>query len=183
MIFIKKFVKDQEYIRWICDQLGLRVTKWRGMISTLNKIPYRWSIDTDENRAVEGINLRNDYFKERGFNRVDTDSRDCTVLEMLVSLANRLNFDYVGYPGDEKNGRIFIDFCKNLGIVSAESNENQCYSGDFEDISENIDRWLDGNFEENGEGSPFYTPSEDINLSNLSVWSAALGWLQYGFEG
>ena len=80
-------------------------------MSNLNKIPYRWYIDTDENRAVEGLNLRNDYFKDRGFNRIDTDNH------------------------------------------------------------------------ENGDGSPFYTPSGDINLKNLSVWSAALGWLQYGFEG
>lgn len=183
MIFIKKFVKDPEYIKWICDQLGLRVTKWRGVMSNLNKIPYRWYIDTDENRAVEGLNLRNDYFKDRGFNRIDSDNSDCTVLEMLVSLANRLNLDYVGYPGDEKNGLIFIDFCKNLGIISEESDENQCYSGDFEDISESVDAWLDGDFEENGDGSPFYVPSGDINLQNLSVWSAALGWLQYAFEG
>ena len=104
---------DCKYFRWLTDQIddgSGRVKKYRHLLSDLFDISYKWVIELDSNRAVDGMNLREKY--RAGYER----DMGCSVLEMLIAMCVRFEYSVAAEPGEEDPSRWFWLILKQLDL-------------------------------------------------------------------
>ena len=176
-----------EYRDWLLNKVGFveyeaLILPGKGRIShmypfnyellmrELHEIDFKWIIDRDENRMKDGLALRYDFFDDS-----DVDGgfiRPCSVLEMLVALALRLESDYIGDPGDPHPIDIFWSMICNLGLW-------MYYDNNFNEfaVEEKVDIWLERHFKSNGEGSIFPLKYDTFDSREAEIWTQAMAYI------
>lgn len=101
------------YYKWLVDKAGIP-SEYSVLAKFLSETRYGWELPSDSNRAEDGKDIRLRYYEETG-ERLDV-SEDCTVLEMMVALADRMELDFVGIPGDMHPERWVKMMIINLGL-------------------------------------------------------------------
>jgi hypothetical protein len=98
---------DDLYLIWLYEQVGdvkvqSRARTYWDLFRQLYSIEFVWFIPNDDNRAQDGLCLREQFLEDRGMDIFDVDpdwmGSDCSFLEMLVALARRLSFEAEGEP-------------------------------------------------------------------------------------
>ena len=121
---------------------------------------YYWSVPMDDNRAADGLDLRNEYCE-------DIFDGPCTVLEMLIALARRIDHDIMfDYSMGDRTSKWFWIMIRNLQLDDMD-NENL----DYEYADYRVYTFLDRNYGENGVGGLF--PLEPV--ATLGGHVATLG--------
>lgn len=140
---------------------------------------FYWSVNKDENRAIDGLNLRKVFEDQYGyFSGMDGP---CTVLEMMVALSVRGAEDILWDGENDWAPFIFWNMINNLGLIdSVDNNFNRNY------VDEKITIFLDRNYDENGVGglflpSPFYSQIPK-KFQKLEVWDQMNDWINSIFE-
>ena len=122
------------------------------LLLALYSTEFYWVIKRDKNRAVDGLDLRDQYERETG---LYCDAYGpCTVLEMLIALAirceNELMYMYDPDAGDQTD-RWFWMMLDNLELTDFSD-----YSGfDEEKIDDILARFMDRNYGPNLRFCPF----------------------------
>lgn len=127
---------DCKYFRWLTDQIddgSGRVKKYRHLLSDLFDISYKWVIELDSNRAVDGMNLREKY--RAGYER----DMGCSVLEMLIAMCVRFEYSVASEPGEEDPSRWFWLIIERLDL---DLYSDECY--DFEAVNTILELWMSG---------------------------------------
>lgn len=151
-------MNDITYFDWLCDIVGLNTTDSIHLAKTLYDIPYEWHFVMDENRAEEGLTLRVEFSEEFGVVTEDIKSGKCSVFEMLVALSRRM-FE----NSDISPDKCYHEMIRNLGLLDYPEKPV---------IYLVIKRWMDGNFDRNGTGSPFVFRHHEGDARNLDLWNA-----------
>lgn len=141
------------------------------LIRYLYEKPYRCQFTLDENRAAGGLNLRSRFAYENGVNVQDVGHGPCSILEMLIALADRmveiLTCDIYDW---------FWDLLRNLTLDrfdDANFDENE--------INYILNRWLDRTYSRDGRGSIFPLNSYQGDCRNLDTWSQMNAWIAENF--
>lgn len=155
---------NKTYFEWLAD----KVTYFDGpnhndLLYLLYTIPYVAVMSKDENRAIDGLNLR-DKFSEQYGGTVEFDDAPCTFLEFLVALADRMNFIYARLDED-RTADCFWTMLNNAGIMNYEDYE---FKEDY--IRGAVERVMYRLYEENGEGGLFPINEPRTNQRNVEVW-------------
>lgn len=133
---------------------------YRWLLEKLYDMPFRWSIDHDENRALDGLALRDDIMGGCA------DNRPCSVLEMLIALAIRCEKDIM--QDDAYGDRTSVWFwlmIENLGILGM---TDKNYNDAIVEIV--IDEFMDRKYDELGNGSIFYISHPRADLRKTEIW-------------
>jgi hypothetical protein len=82
------------YFNWLCAKVIDPWSKtYRDLLIILHKTEFSWVVNMDENRALDGVELREDFLNE---SLVDTDfaweASPCSMLEFFIGFAKRANF-------------------------------------------------------------------------------------------
>ena len=116
----------------------------------------------DENRLVDGLNLRFRFADENAY-YIDGE---CSILEMMVALSLRceehiMADDEIG----DRTGRWFWEMIDNLGFESM-------YDGNFDKVYADkiIFRFLNREYEPNGDGSLFTINNRNVDLRKVEIW-------------
>lgn len=149
--------------RLICGKRYPRDISYRRLLATLHNIDFVYSIPKDGNRAADGIDLRY---------RFDHDLADilegqpCSVLEMMLALAIRCEETIMDDTriGD-RTSQWFWNMITNLGLGSMTDNR---YDRDY--IEECVRRFLDREYEPDGEGGLFRIRNCDYDLRDVEIW-------------
>lgn len=113
-----------DYIHWVAkDRLKFTEKEWKEnhiLVSELAKIEFIWRHPMDENRAIDGLELRSDFEYETG-EYLDKSSGlmpQCTMFEMLAALAMRCETQLMRDPmvGD-RTSKWFFEFLDNLEVL------------------------------------------------------------------
>ena len=141
------------------------------LIRYLYEHPFRWQFTLDENRAAGGLNLRRTYAYENGIDIHDIESGPCSILEMLIGLADRMT-ELI--PGD-------LYDC--VGILFTNLNLVQFTDNQFDERRVNyiLNTWLDRQYNAQGEGSLFPLKSYDGDCRNLDIWGQMNAWIAENF--
>ena len=141
------------------------------LIRYLYEHPYRWQFILDENRAAGGINLRRNYAYENGIDIQDVGYGPCSILEMLIALADRMT-ELI--PGDLFN--CFYILLDNLGLT-------QFRDSNFDERKVNyiLNVWLDRSYDAAGEGSLFPLRNYDGDCRTLDTWGQMNAWIAENF--
>lgn len=133
------------------------------LIKDLYAINFYATIDRDENRAKDGFDLRARYMGDDS----DYITGPCSVLEMLIALAQRMSeIMYDPDIGDD-TARWFWEMIQNLGL---DFNSDSRYSSIFTD--QVIGRFLNRSYDADGLGGlfPLEYPGEEIDQRDVEIW-------------
>lgn len=141
------------------------------LIRYLYESPYRWQFTLDENRAAGGLNLRGKFAYENGINIQDVGVGPCSILEMLIALADRMVEILTMDIGDW-----FWDLMRNLGL-------DRFDDAHFDEggINYILNVWLDRHYDEHGNGSLFPLREYPGDCRNLDIWGQMNAWISENF--
>lgn len=160
-----------EYFNWICDLLcksrfAERVS-YELLLRRLHEITFYSVLPEDESRAEDGVNLRYRFAVDNDCCGIeDYIDGPCSVLEMMAALALMCEEDIMGDPriGD-RTGQWFWKMIVNLGLGGLSDDR---FDADLVDSV--IDRFLEREYEPDGEGGLFVIRNCEHDLRDVEIW-------------
>lgn len=146
---------DEAYFVWLYAQVGetesknLANTYWK-LLKLLYTKPFAWILERDESRAKDGTDQRMEFLRETDL-VVDEPGwldQPCSVLEMMIALAWKLEFDSTN---GEDQAYWFWQMIKNLGLIEF----TDAHPPRKEVVDEILDRVLYREYAPNGKGGLF----------------------------
>lgn len=168
-----------DYLQWLLWRCGLeRERRYDRLFESLHGMDFIYCLDRDENREVDGLDLRDQYEIPSIYREYDKDfyNKKCSVMEMLVALAIRVDDDIVGDPGEEHPEEFFMEMIKNLGLGAHK--DNRFRKADVECI---IYRWMRRKFRSNGEESPFPVRDDPRDQRDLEIWDQVNSYINENY--
>lgn len=158
-----------DYFDWLYYQATNNIRRdklsYRKLMMQLHSIPYRYDVDYDENRASDGTVLRWYYVDDGGDDDILQWEEPCTVLEMLIGLAVKME-NIMEEPGvDSSASRWFWLFMENLDLFNM---NDKNFDKDY--VIKRVDMFLDREYTPNGDGNIFYIPDTTRDLRDVEVW-------------
>lgn len=164
----------QDYFEWLCEIVHADQVdrSWWILMKDLHKRTFYSLIPHDENRASDGLELREDYMRDNWYPKyVDLDG-ECTMLEMLIGLARRISFEMSNPYDDEAPDRTvywFWEMLDNLGLMMF---SDDCYAerGGVHFVDQIIDRFLEREYDWDGEGGLFPLRNSQEDQRRVEIW-------------
>lgn len=139
------------------------------LIDKLYNTPFVYIIPQDENRASDGENFRLRFTEENSYTYRDAYlylNHQCNMLEMMAALASRCEQDIMGDEDiGDRTGKWFYQMIINLGLSSM---TDDVYDEDYVDFV--IDRFMNREYEPNGEGGLFCVKNCGHDLRTMEIW-------------
>lgn len=162
----------EEYFEWLYNLVcGQRYSKpiYRKLLMRLHDTEFRYLIPRDRNRVEDGEDLRYRFALEHGYDVPTTVSdlgRPCSVLEMMVALANRCEEQIADDPNyGNRMSQWFWGMIVNMGLGTM---TNDMYEeGQVDSI---IQRFLDREYEPDGRGGLFRIRNCTDDLRGVEIW-------------
>lgn len=168
---------DNEYFKWMYQQLVKpSYGSYKILLCQLHGINFYNLIDMDADRAEDGINLRYRFGYENGYESAMItsclDNRPCSVLEMMVALAIKIEEQIMDDPDiGNRTGLWFWKMIENLGLKNM---HDAVIDTDY--VEEIIFRFLDRNYQRDGSGGLFIVHGHG-DLRNVEIWYQMLWYL------
>lgn len=114
------------YYDWLMSKIscqGYNPDDYSMVLGQLYGMEFIWVVDRDVNRAMDGIDLRGFYEFETGESCEINADWPCSVLEMMVALALRMESDIMDDPDfGDRTPLWFWKMMENLGLTDMENN-------------------------------------------------------------
>lgn len=159
---------DELYLRWLYSQVGNvklkdpRRTHW-SLMRLLYKKEFVWLIPNDDNRLEDGRDLRMEFIHEFEITDVDPDwmTIGCSMLEMLIGLSRRLNFE----EDDNTVADWFWELIVNLGMQDIDADFDR--KGTHGDT---LDRVIWRTYKPSGRGGLFPLKHPEEDQRDVEIW-------------
>lgn len=161
-----------EYFDWlidiVCKDRFSDTVSFRKLLAHLHNVKFRCILPMDRNRAEDGKSLRwrFAYYHSHIQNAEQYLEGPCSVLEMMIALALHCEENIMDDPrfGD-RTGQWFWGMIVNLGLGSMTDNQ---YDREYVDYI--VNRFLDREYEPNGQGGLFTIKDCDRDLRKVEIW-------------
>lgn len=166
------------YLLWRCNLQENK--KYNRLFHILHEIPFVYVLERDGNRSDDGIELRDDYDILEEYKNYFEEfmNRDCSVLEMLIALAIRVDDDIIGDPAEEHPEKFFLEMIENLGLDVFWGN---AYMFDDQKVEKILDKWMYRRFNKNGRGSPFPVKNDKRDQRELEIWDQVNSYINENY--
>lgn len=182
----------EQYFTYLYGLVGGKNRTYTFLSMFLHAIPFRWSVPNDDNRCADGAELRQRFISEAHLDEDHLEVQgflrgDCTVFELLVALALRMD-DIMYELGDKNNhaSRWFNEMLLNLKL--AEFTDGRISYGDrFSEMDEQkiysiVETFMDRTYGSDGVGSLF--PSDKKtgkDLRTVEIWYQMMAYLDENY--
>jgi len=187
----RKTTLKEDYFSWLCKLAVPRRPGYLLLCRELHTKKFRWSVHNDDNRCEDGLNLREIFIEEENLDENHLEVRyflkgECTVFEVLVALAQRINGLMFDLNHQEDHTRKwFLEMLKNLKL------------DDFSDadlphleiepvmearIDEILEVWMDRTYDFYGSGGLFplkRRPPKD--QTTVEIWYQLMSYLDENY--
>ena len=172
----------EEYKEWLFEfiRIGDRCERYSMLLNLLSCWEFKWSIDHDENRAEDGLMLRERFANEHGCSDrfwVGRLSERCTVLEMMIALSIRCE-DIVFDP--EEGWRTHCWFWEMISSLGLKDMSDMWF--DRKKADGIIKKFLDRKYEIDGNGGLFTVHDYVIDMRKCEIWYQMQSWVMENFE-
>jgi hypothetical protein len=161
---------DEQYLRWLYSQVSVvrlkdpRETYW-SLLRLLYKKEFIWLIPNDDNRLEDGRDLRMEFVDQEELDDVDPDwlTMGCSMLEMMIGLSRRLNFEDEIFTVAEW----FWELIANLQMRLADywwKPNNYAYFNDL------LDKVVWRTYRRNGVGGLFPLKHPEEDQRDVEIW-------------
>ena len=153
------------YFEWLCE-LVCADNEYIELLKRLDSYDYIWYLILDENRAKGGLLLRERYAKETGVYSLDVRSGSCTLLEMIIALAELMSDQIDGSEPSE----CFWMIIDNMNLRNASIHKADTI----------IENFLSNNYS-NSNGGLFQLNRYYGDIRALDLYSQMNAWLEENF--
>lgn len=177
----------EEYFLWLYKQIDQGKGSFRKLCHILHQKYFRWSVPNDDNRCQDGLDLRQLFIEEKRLDEAHTEisyfmKGGCTVLEMMVGVAQRLDFLNTDLERPApKTAKWFHILLTNLRLNDfRDSSEWNTYIE--RTIDHILDNMLDRTYDVYGNGSLFpmkRKPPKD--MAKTEIWYQLMWWLDENY--
>lgn len=173
---------DGAYLEWLYSQVGIvqnrnpAASYWK-LLLQMYTTRFTWFVPNDDNRVEDGKALRPAFVHATGYKLDDPHglfySIDCSMLEMLIALAQKAASLSEGQPSEW-----FWRMVHNLGFDG--------YTDDIfevslaEDVEEVLSRLNDRRYGPDGEGGLFPLEEPEIDQRKVELWYQLQAYLIEG---
>jgi len=177
-----------DYFDWLLNfNIGGDSRKYISLCTILHQKIFRWFVHNDDNRCEDGIALRYEFINTLGLDENHLEVKyflagNCTVLELLVALAKRINdYMYDLNPNHDDTAKWFFEMLTNLRVIKFKGTS---LSGmDEVEIDDILENFMDRTYDYYGTGSLFpieKRPKKD--MSTVEIWYQLMEYLnqKYG---
>ena len=180
MVRIERSIKN-EYLNYLYDIVRDSNHKdYRMLLNRLYSLPFIPIVDRDSNRCEDGLNLRlyfceqNNYVEEELY---DAIGKDCSVLEMMVALAKRMDDNILWDPDyGDRTSVWFWQMIDNLGLSGC--NDANYDQETDEMVRHSIDILVSRHFFKDGFGGLFPLKYADRDQRKVEIWYQMQAFLQ-----
>ena len=159
-----------EYFEWLVNKVchDRKVVSYRKLLMFLHSVEFVYSMEMDENRAADGMDLR--YRFAHSYLRDDAAeyclSGPCSVLEMMLALSIRCEETIMDDPtiGD-RTAQWFWGMITSLGLGGMYDK-----NFDIHYVEDIIERFLDRDYEPNGAGGLFTIRRYPYDMREIEIW-------------
>lgn len=167
---------DELYFQWLYEQVAdpdfedEDLTYWE-VLKVLFSVDFAFVIRMDENRAEDGKALRRKFVDEKGLTGVSRHWIEigCSVLELMVGLAERLEF-----VADGKSHYWFWELMGNLGLREY----SDSHAIPYEDIEETLTKVMFRQYGPDGVGGFFPLKYPQRDQRTLELWAQLSDYVQ-----
>lgn len=180
-----------DYFNWLrkfVTKSDVHMAEYNEVLLFLHHRPFQAVLNRDLNRLRDGINLRRRFCLEFHIDVQDlNDAFECSVLEMLVALAIRIDDEYIGDPSEPEPGKIFWEMLRNLGIIYRRglkyaASNRFLPAAMAQDIDLRLDIWMNRRFDRNGMGSIFPLRHAEVDQREAEIWSQMQAYLSENYD-
>lgn len=167
---------DEGYFETLCNLVGAldEDPGYLLLCRDLYFTPFYWTIPEDENRAADGIDLREEFGYFEDF------AEPCSVLEVLIAIARRMDFEMADpVCGGSITKACFWSLIGNLGLdICTDDNYDECHLWDSEYVASRLDRWMSRSFEPDGTGGIFPLEYTTVDQRTVEIWYQMFAYLR-----
>lgn len=163
-----------EYFEWLYYKMCNKdePITFKKLFTALDNTIFRYSIAGDENRALDGIDLRRKFGKDLNY------YGPCSVLEVMIALAIRCETTIMDNPAyGDRTRQWFWGMIKSLGLGSMSD-----MTFDEEYVEDTIERFLNREYEPNGKGGLFTIRHSKDDLRDVEIWYQLCWYLDTLYE-
>lgn len=166
------------YLQWLAEQVDCPEHYSRLFEKLFNRT-FTWRIVNDVNRAGDGIALRGRYIDETGAQATeDIFMRPCSVLEMMIALACRIEDDIMFDPAlGDRAPQWFWMMIQNLKLDGMDDD-----NFDDENVNNILNVFLDRTYFMNGSGGLFPLKRPKHNQRRVEIWYQMSEYLVENFD-
>lgn len=170
----------KRYLDWmynlVSDERYTEGRSYEKLLSRLYHTDFTYTIDLDGNRAEDGVCLRYHFAYDCGYDDAMIasylDTRDSSILEMMVALSNRCENIMDNPDLGNRTGQWFWTMIFNLGL---EDMDDENYDDEY--VTAVIERLLNREYEPDGEGGLFTVPDCRDDLRTVEIWTQLCWYL------
>lgn len=170
-----------EYFEWmydlVCGKKYLKKLSYRKLLYFLHNTTFTYTIPMDANRADDGIELRYRFGIVKGYSDAMIadilDTRECSMLEMMVALSNRCEESIMDDPVfGNRTGQWFWNMIMSLGLGYM---TDERFEKDI--ATEIVNTFLNHRYSANGEGGLFTLAHPSRDLRKVEIWYQMMWYL------
>lgn len=182
----------RSYLKWLSDivdsQHGASYFK---LCKVLYERDFVWSVSNDDNRCQDGMDLRERYLDvHKGAETPDKIDQfleeDCTVLEVLVGVAKRMDFIMYDPQRGEVTPKWFNILLCNLKLDSFTDDYTRSDEFPRETVAEIdhiLDIWLNRKYDRYGNGSLFPIKGDcPRDMRRTEIWYQMMAFIEENYE-
>lgn len=151
------------YFTWLIKQTKCRsvnYSEYIHLLNTLYQTEFYSVIPMDQNREEDAYNLRFKYFG------IDDRGDPCSVLEVMVALANRMETDIMADSDyGNRSGEWFWGMIFSLGLGNMSDHYFDQGETDFV-----LNRFLERRYKPNGQGGLFTVECPRFDMRKAEIW-------------
>lgn len=167
-----------KYLDWLLDHVcedDYHRYSYQKLFSLMFDKPFEWFVKNDGNRAIDGEELRDQYFYETGLD--SCKDGPCSILEMFVALAIRCENDIMYDP--DLGDRTYIWFWTMMENLELDDLDDNSFS--YEIAEDILDMFLSRQYCKDGYRGPFYINHCRVDLRKVELWYQLNYYLQENF--
>lgn len=171
----------QMYFDWLKNLVGAdqQLRSYDILLLTLHHKAFVSYVDRDENRAFDGIELRDEFLEESRIGHMDWGGMDldipCSVLEMMIALARRMDFETSDPYEDETIGPYdrtafwFWEMVENLGLTEV---DDDTYSENWARayVDTVVETLVERRYSYSGDGGLFPLEYAEEDQRDIEIW-------------
>jgi hypothetical protein len=171
---------DELYFEWLYKKIGVISNRnpnksyWK-LARQLYQTAFFWVVPNDDNREADGKDLRNEFITECRIQDVEINwlQLDCSVLEMLIALANRAEFLSTKQAADW-----FYKFLDNLRLRQFnDANYDQDAKKKIQHI---VERLVERTYSSRGVGGLFPLENAQDDQRKVEIWVQLSSYIDEG---
>lgn len=181
-----------DYVLWLYKHIGKLKPSYLKLCKELHRKKFRWFIQNDDNRCLDGLELRERFVEDTRLDESHTEvayflKEECSVLEVLVALAQRMNglmYD-LNDTGKNRSGEFFQEMLENLRLdrfTDNRSPDGRFPPVDEAEIDEILEVMMDRTYGVDGRGGLFpLKKRHKEDQSGVEIWYQMMVWLDENY--